>query len=83
MHKLRKGEKTKNRLLSGHVHSCSNVLIFLITQFKIVHFRAFRFGWYMYKKKAKVYLFLSAKGAEGVGGQGLADGGSGLSGHVR
>ena len=33
-------------------------VIFLVTLFKIVHFRAFRFDWYIHKKKAKrVYFF--------------------------
>ena len=42
---------------------------------KIVYFRAFRFDWYMYKKKRKMYTFyfLSTKGAKGGGGQSIAD----------
>ena len=38
---------------------------------KIVHFRAFRFDWYMYEKRQKNLLF-SRKGAE-EGGQSLGD----------
>jgi len=39
------------------------------------HFRAFRFEWYMYKKKVKkrlLLIFLSAKAAEGGGGSELS-----------
>ena len=33
----------------------SNV-IFLVTLFKIVYFRAFRFDWYMYKKRQNIFI---------------------------
>ena len=35
--------------------------IFWVTLFKIAHFRAFRFDWYMYKKKQKKVYFLVVK----------------------
>ena len=51
-------------------------VIFLVTLFNFVHFRAFRFDWNMYKKRRKksTFYFLSTKGAEGEGGSELGRG---------
>ena len=44
--------------------------IFFLSKLSIIKFRAFRFDWYLYKKRTKVYFFL--KGLRG-GGKSFAD----------
>ena len=66
----RNGKKRQVASKLGYAASC--FLKWSIFKTNIVHFSAFSFDWYMYKKRWKIF-FLSHKETEGGGGQRLGD----------